>query len=89
MLTVLLNLFYIRKVFLEGTSKSSTAFFTVQRSYPFMNSASVGVHSRKINEGNRLAGSLNFETSSESDHISGCSSFHLHIIYILELVLYN
>jgi hypothetical protein len=26
---VLLNLFYIRKVFLEGTSKSSTAFFTV------------------------------------------------------------
>jgi hypothetical protein len=26
---VLLNLFYIRKEFLEGTSKSSTAFFTV------------------------------------------------------------
>ncbi len=26
---MLLNLFYIRKVFLEGTSKSSTVFFTV------------------------------------------------------------
>ncbi len=30
---MLLYLFYIRKVFLEGTSKSSKAFFTVQERF--------------------------------------------------------